>query len=109
MKPIQYNLVAYLPINQVFIEKENFEDTIQDALDEALSEGFISFYDYSEISEDEDSMLYSVFERNGVMPFMKHIKYDINNVSAEATVDDKAIRYIIPITIDVEKILEENH
>ena len=76
---VNYVLTIALPIEQVFVKAEKFEDCVQDALDEALQEEYIDFREYGDLTEDEDIELYNIYAKKGVEAFMRHCKFSMDN------------------------------
>lgn len=99
---VNYVLTIALPIEQVFVKAEKFEDCVQDALDEALQEEYIDFREYGDLTEDEDIELYNIYAKKGVEAFMRHCKFSMDNLTA--IVEYNIIRYIVRVELDVDDI-----
>lgn len=99
-------LTINLPIEQVFIKAENFENCVQDALDEALSEQYIMFDECvnDNITSDDETEIYNIFNTKGIEYFMKHCKFSMDNLSA--IIMGNCIRYIVRIELDITGIME---
>ena len=103
---VNYGLTIDLPIEQVFIKAENFEDCVQDALDEALSEQYLMFDECvsDNLTSDDETEIYNIFNTKGIEYFMKHCKFSMDNLSA--IIQGNCIRYIVRIELDITGIME---
>ena len=107
MAGFNYNLIAALPVNQVFVKAEDFMDTVKDTLDEALSEEYICFYEDGDLTEDDDIEIYNIYKSLGIEFIMKYITVDMEQLTAYVDDGGKIIRYVIPVWFDIDRLMED--